>query len=184
MKPAALHAVRRGVGEPGGPQLYHKRDHTGEGQKRREDGRPKPALAPLPRSSWGCPERLLSGPGDGSDWPRPSERWGTLYGSTIFRRSGTELFDQAQKLGVRVLTRNWRRYDANEPITEASEGGIAGVKEVMAKYDKGIALAWENIRHDAAGRRCGECRAFCRRSRPSVSSGGSWQKTTSRRWAE
>jgi anaerobic magnesium-protoporphyrin IX monomethyl ester cyclase len=80
-----------------------------------------------------------------------SERWGTLYGFHYLSPfPGTELFDQARKLGIRVLTRNWSRYDANEPITEASEGGIAGVKEVMARYDKGIALAWENIRHDAA----------------------------------
>ena len=94
------------------------------------------------------PERALETEGLATEL---SERWGTLYGFHYLSPfPGTELFDQARKLGIRFLTRNWSRYDANEPITEASEGGIAGVREVMARYDKGIALAWENIRHDAA----------------------------------
>ena len=48
------------------------------------------------------------------------------------------------------MTKDWSRYNANEPITEASEGGLAGVGEVMARFDKGIALAWDTIRKDAA----------------------------------
>jgi hypothetical protein len=80
-----------------------------------------------------------------------SQRWGTLYGFHYLSPfPGTELFEQAEKLGIRFLTKDWSRYNANEPITEASEGGLAGVGEVMARYDKGIALAWDTIRKDAA----------------------------------
>jgi hypothetical protein len=80
-----------------------------------------------------------------------AERWGTQYGFHYLSPfPGTELFEQAEKLGIRFLTRNWSRYNANEPITEASEGGLAGVKEVVARYDEGIAMAWETIRRNAA----------------------------------
>jgi hypothetical protein len=48
------------------------------------------------------------------------------------------------------MTRNWARYNANEPITEASEGGLAGVIEVMGRYDQGMDEAWEVIRGEAA----------------------------------
>lgn len=79
------------------------------------------------------------------------ERWGTQYGFHYLSPfPGTEIFEQARKMGIRVMTRNWARYNANEPITEASEGGLAGVREVMARYDEGIATAWENIRRQAA----------------------------------
>ena len=80
-----------------------------------------------------------------------SERWGTQYGFHYLSPfPGTELFEQAEELGIRILTKNWNRYNANEPITEASKGGLAAVKEVVADYDKGIATAWETIRRDAA----------------------------------
>ncbi len=79
-----------------------------------------------------------------------SERWGTQYGFHYLSPfPGTELFDQAREMGIRILTKNWARYNANEVITEASEGGVAGVKAVMARYDEGIALAWETVRQKA-----------------------------------
>ncbi len=80
-----------------------------------------------------------------------AERWGTQYGFHYLSPfPGTELFEQAQELGIRILTRNWARYNANEVITEASEGGMAAAKEVMARYDEGIAMSWETVRREAA----------------------------------
>jgi len=80
-----------------------------------------------------------------------AERWGTQFGFHYLSPfPGTELFDQAREMGIRVMTRNWARYNANEPITEASEGGLAGVIEVMGRYDEGMAMAWEVVRRDAA----------------------------------
>jgi hypothetical protein len=52
---------------------------------------------------------------------------------------GTELFDQ----GLEPLQR--QRTDHR-----GFGGGLAGVGEVMARYDKGIALVWDTIRKDAA----------------------------------
>ena len=80
-----------------------------------------------------------------------SDRWGMQYGFHYLSPfPGTELFEQAEELGLRILTKNWNRYNANEPITEASKGGLAGIGEVIARYDKGIAMAWKTIRKDAA----------------------------------
>ena len=80
-----------------------------------------------------------------------AERWGTQYGFHYLSPfPGTELFEQAEELGLRFLTRNWNRYNANEPITEASKGGLAAAKEIVARYDEGIAMAWETIRKNAA----------------------------------
>ncbi len=80
-----------------------------------------------------------------------SERWGTQYGFHYLSPfPGTELSERAKELGIRILTKNWNRYNANEPITEASEGGLAAVIEVVAKYDRGIAMAWETIGRKAA----------------------------------
>jgi anaerobic magnesium-protoporphyrin IX monomethyl ester cyclase len=80
-----------------------------------------------------------------------AERWGTQFGFHYLSPfPGTELFDQAREMGIRIMTRNWARYNANEPITEASEGGLAGVIEVMGRYDEGMEEAWEVIRGRAA----------------------------------
>ncbi len=82
-----------------------------------------------------------------------SERWGTEYGFHYLSPfPGTDLFEQSEELGIRILTRNWARYNANEVITD-SEGGIAAVKKVMARYDEGIAMAWETVRRSRSGQR-------------------------------
>lgn len=80
-----------------------------------------------------------------------SERWGIQFGFHYLSPfPGTELFDQATEMGIRIMTQNWACYNANEAITEASEGGLAGAREVMARYDEGMAMAWEVVRREAA----------------------------------
>lgn len=80
-----------------------------------------------------------------------AERWGTQYGFHYLSPfPGTELFERAEQMGIRFLSKDWSRYNANEPITEASEGGLAGVKQVVARYGKGIDMAWDTIRTNAA----------------------------------
>jgi anaerobic magnesium-protoporphyrin IX monomethyl ester cyclase len=80
-----------------------------------------------------------------------SERWGVQFGFHYLSPfPGTELFEQAREMGIRIMTQNWARYNANEPITQASEGGLAGVREVMARYDQAMDEAWETVRMRAA----------------------------------
>ncbi|MDY6907995.1 MAG: radical SAM protein [Chloroflexota bacterium] len=59
---------------------------------------------------------------------------------------GTALYDEAERFGLRILTRDWARYDANEPITETVTMGPGDVLEAMADYDRGIAAVWEEMK--------------------------------------
>jgi len=59
---------------------------------------------------------------------------------------GTEMREKADEYGIRILTSDWSRYDANEPITETAAMSAEAVKEIMADYDKAIACAWEEMK--------------------------------------
>jgi len=63
---------------------------------------------------------------------------------------GTEMYEKANEYGIRILTSDWSRYDANEPITETAAMSAEAVREIMADYDKAIACAWEEMKCFAA----------------------------------
>jgi anaerobic magnesium-protoporphyrin IX monomethyl ester cyclase len=58
---------------------------------------------------------------------------------------GTELYERPHDYGLRILSRNWARYNANEPITETATMSPEMVKEVIASYDRMIDEVWEDI---------------------------------------
>jgi len=62
---------------------------------------------------------------------------------------GTELYVRAGDYGLRILSRNWARYDANQAITETATMGPQMVEETMASYDRAVEQAWEDIRCQA-----------------------------------
>jgi anaerobic magnesium-protoporphyrin IX monomethyl ester cyclase len=62
---------------------------------------------------------------------------------------GTEIYERAEDYGIRILSRNWARYNANEPITETTTMSRDMVREAMSIYDRGIEAAWDNIKHRA-----------------------------------
>jgi radical SAM superfamily enzyme YgiQ (UPF0313 family) len=62
---------------------------------------------------------------------------------------GTEIYERAKDYGVRILSRNWARYNANEPITETATMSTEMVKEAMSIYDRGIEAAWDDIKRRA-----------------------------------
>jgi radical SAM superfamily enzyme YgiQ (UPF0313 family) len=85
--------------------------------------------------------------------------YGAKYGIHILAPlPGTELYERAEDYGLRILTRNWARYDANEPITETANMSPEMVLELMADYDQAVAYAWEEIkrRAEAGDRLCEE----------------------------
>ncbi len=78
------------------------------------------------------------------------EGYGIQYGFHFLSPfPGTEVYDKADEFGVRILTRNWARYNANEPITETTPASLATVREIVAGYDRDIVLAWGSIREMA-----------------------------------
>jgi len=63
---------------------------------------------------------------------------------------GTELFEKINDYGLRILSRNWARYDANQPITESATIRPEMIWEAMANYDRVIESAWVEVRCRAA----------------------------------
>jgi radical SAM superfamily enzyme YgiQ (UPF0313 family) len=62
---------------------------------------------------------------------------------------GTELYERAKDYGIRILSRNWTRYNANEPITETATMSREMIKEAMAIYDRAIEEAWDYMKRRA-----------------------------------
>jgi anaerobic magnesium-protoporphyrin IX monomethyl ester cyclase len=77
-------------------------------------------------------------------------KYGAKYGFHILSPlPGTELYERAKDYGIRILSRNWARYNANEPITETATMSREMIKETMAIYDRGIEDAWDDIKRRA-----------------------------------
>jgi anaerobic magnesium-protoporphyrin IX monomethyl ester cyclase len=77
-------------------------------------------------------------------------KYGAKYGFHMLAPlPGTELYERAKEYGIRILSRDWTRYNANEPITETTTMSTEGVKEAMSIYDRGIEAAWDNIKRQA-----------------------------------
>jgi anaerobic magnesium-protoporphyrin IX monomethyl ester cyclase len=50
---------------------------------------------------------------------------------------GTELYENADKLGIKILTNDWSRFNANEAITETEGVPAAMVNKVLLGYSRG-----------------------------------------------
>jgi anaerobic magnesium-protoporphyrin IX monomethyl ester cyclase len=78
------------------------------------------------------------------------QKYGAKYGFHMLSPlPGTEIYERAKDYGIRILTRNWARYNANEPITETAAMSTEMVKEAMSFYNKGIEAAWDDIKNRA-----------------------------------
>jgi len=62
---------------------------------------------------------------------------------------GTELYERVTDYGLRILTRNWARYDANQPITETATMSQEMAREAMADYDEVTESAWKEVKRRA-----------------------------------
>ena len=98
---------------------------------------------------------ILGLPGESPETARQSvelaqelrSEYGSLYGFHLLSPlPGTELYEKAEEYGLRILTRNWAKYDANEPITETATMSPEKVMEIMAAYDGAVAYAWDEMK--------------------------------------
>jgi len=101
---------------------------------------------------------ILGLPGESRDTAHKSlafgdelyHKYGAKYGFHILSPlPGTELYERAKDYGIRILSRNWARYNANEPITETATMSREMIKEAMSIYDRGIEDAWDDIKRRA-----------------------------------
>jgi len=78
------------------------------------------------------------------------QEYGAKYGFHMLSPlPGTEVYERAKDYGIRILSRNWTRYNANEPITETATMSTEMVKEAMSIYNRGIEAAWDDIKQRA-----------------------------------
>ncbi|MFQ5925305.1 MAG: B12-binding domain-containing radical SAM protein [Dehalococcoidia bacterium] len=85
--------------------------------------------------------------------------YGAKYGFHLLSPlPGTELYEKAEDYGLHILTRDWTKYDANEPITETAAMSPEKVMEIMADYDRAVAYAWDEMKRkaEAGDRLCEE----------------------------
>jgi len=77
-------------------------------------------------------------------------KYGAKYGFHMLSPlPGTEIYERAKDYGIRILSRNWTRYNANEPITETATMSREMVNEAMSFYNRGIEAAWDDIKQRA-----------------------------------
>lgn len=75
------------------------------------------------------------------------DKYGAKYGFHLLAPlPGTEMREKADEYGVKILTNNWARYDANKPITETANMSAEAVTEIIANYDRAVACAWEEMK--------------------------------------
>jgi radical SAM superfamily enzyme YgiQ (UPF0313 family) len=101
---------------------------------------------------------ILGLPGESRETARKSlafgdelyQEYGAKYGFHMLSPlPGTEIYERAKDYGIRILSRNWARYNANEPITETATMSTEMVNEAMSFYDRGIEAAWDDIKQRA-----------------------------------
>jgi radical SAM superfamily enzyme YgiQ (UPF0313 family) len=101
---------------------------------------------------------ILGLPGESQETARKSlafgdelyQKYGAKYGFHMLSPlPGTEVYERAKDYGIRILSRNWARYNANEPITETPTMSTQMVKEAMSFYNRGIEAAWDDIKQRA-----------------------------------
>jgi anaerobic magnesium-protoporphyrin IX monomethyl ester cyclase len=78
--------------------------------------------------------------------------YGVYYGFHILApMPGTEVREKAHEYGIRILTHNWAKYDANRPVAEPIGFSTDQMKRVMADYEEAIREAWQDIVSRAEG---------------------------------
>ena len=101
---------------------------------------------------------ILGLPGESPDTARKSmafareldDNYGAKFAFHILAPlPGTELYEKAGDYGLRILTRNWSRYDANQTITETATMSREMAKEAMATHELVVEAAWKEVRRRA-----------------------------------
>jgi hypothetical protein len=66
---------------------------------------------------------------------------------------GTEVRERADEYGIRILTDNWSRYNANRPVAETTTFSAGQMMEIVHDYEHEVSEAWEEMQKQA---RCGD----------------------------
>jgi radical SAM superfamily enzyme YgiQ (UPF0313 family) len=77
------------------------------------------------------------------------ERYDASYGLHILAPlPGTEVYHKASQFGIRILTKNWARFDANLPVAETANLSAGEMKEIVDHYEREAAKAWQKMQSE------------------------------------
>ncbi|MBE0415363.1 MAG: radical SAM protein [Dehalococcoidia bacterium] len=85
--------------------------------------------------------------------------YGAKYGFHLLSPlPGTELYERVSDYGLRILSRNWAKYDANRPITETAAMKPEMALKFIANYDRAVAYVMDDVkrRAEAGDAKCKE----------------------------
>ncbi|WXG42004.1 MAG: radical SAM protein [Candidatus Freyarchaeum deiterrae] len=79
---------------------------------------------------------------------------GTYYGYHVLAPfPGTEVRERADELGIKILTDNWMRYDANRSVTETGGASAEYVNKIVRDFYKGVTEYVKNqVKAEKAGK--------------------------------
>jgi anaerobic magnesium-protoporphyrin IX monomethyl ester cyclase len=78
------------------------------------------------------------------------KEYGVYYGFHILApMPGTEVREKADEYGIRILSHDWAKYDANRPVSEPIGFSRDRMKRILADYEQSISTAWEEIQSEA-----------------------------------
>jgi len=66
---------------------------------------------------------------------------------------GTEVRERADEYGIRILTHNWSRYNANRPVAETTTFSARQMMDIVHDYDHDVSEAWVEMQKQA---KCGD----------------------------
>ena len=81
---------------------------------------------------------------------------GTYYGYHVLAPfPGTEIRERADELGIKILTDNWLRYDANRAVTETEGASAEYMNKIVRDFYKGVT---EYVKNQAKAEKAGEAK--------------------------
>ncbi len=79
------------------------------------------------------------------------KEFGVYYGFHILApMPGTEVREKADEYGIRILSHDWAKYDANRPVSEPTGFCADRMRLILADYERSISAAWEEIQSEAS----------------------------------
>lgn len=62
---------------------------------------------------------------------------------------GTEVRERAGEYGIRILTQNWSRYNANRPVAETTTFSAGQMMDIVHAYEHEVNEAWDEMQKQA-----------------------------------
>ena len=77
-------------------------------------------------------------------------RYDASYGLHILAPlPGTEVYEEASHYGIKILSKDWAKFDANLAVAETANLSAGEMKEIVDHYEREAAKAWQKMQSEA-----------------------------------